>query len=168
MRWIGRRNRRPPAVRQWWRLLFSATVAAWLQAIGSLIALALTLYLAYDIKNDAHDKAVGIFAATLKITDAAFSNMSCACGATTTRRHEWPALIAGLDDAQEALRLNPIADLPAELSGRLLTLRSFVAMGKGALQATGDEDRPDQVLNDCLKIARVSRQHIAESLALVK
>jgi len=59
MRWIKKRNGTKPVrpVRRRWVWIFSSTAAAWLQALGALVALGLTLWMAQQARLEDQRKA---------------------------------------------------------------------------------------------------------------
>lgn len=163
MRWIGRRTRRPVRSRlRWWQLLVTATAAAWVQAVGAIIALGLTVWLAYDARSDVERKAIVTTHAAMDAATAAFHQVYVGC--SDKNRNIVSFTMPVVEEASDLLRQVNTQELPRDVLTDALKSRSLIARSRGVLKhfeeqiATAANDDP--IWSKCSAYALATRDMI--------
>lgn len=130
MRWIRRKipkkSKAPSLIARVLNILVSATVAAWLQAIGSIIALGLTVSLYQQAQDKAQENNKKLVAAFLDQMINSSDDIITSCQFKDRRRLEVSLL--ALDDAFEIGRQIQFSELEAQDIGLLSAIRRLFSV----------------------------------------
>lgn len=139
MRWIGKR--RSPAKKAWIKRVGATAAhpasAAWVQAIGALVALALTVHLAYKTQRDSERKALGLVVALSTMGAEAFHELQLACAYRERDRLQQAA--ARIDLVHDMASQVQFQDLPGNEAEGLARLRVMISAYKSWLALVPDK-----------------------------
>ena len=156
MHWIKRKipkpEKKPVLLARILKVLIGATAAAWLQAIGALIALFLTLSLAYRAEYEASAKNAKIVVAFFEGLNMSLHEMLLSCEAKDQQR----ALISSqlLDDTLDLGKQIQYSELASGDIGIVAGMRrATVALRERSRVELAKNRVPDEYWDDCKNYA---------------